>query len=156
MDEKGSRRVSFLAEHDISVLDHDALHSYRVDPKYYFNDEAQSVHFQTIVRNMKLLHTFPAVEITSDTKPLSLGQVLKIWQFSEVSDQNAPSLTFFRSDIASHMEPDLNAFDCRQKRLQKTSVELVSRMKGGQKFCFKFCNVKGLFDPLCGTNSTEN
>ncbi|KAJ4234497.1 hypothetical protein NW759_001489 [Fusarium solani] len=99
--ELSSKRVSFLKDHLITVVDGEGYHLYRLHPKYKFHDQDACEKFQSTLRERDFCGAYEPVEIKMGNRSLrtvARRQLIRFWHRS--GQQNVPTtntMTFYKS-----------------------------------------------------------
>lgn len=116
--ELSSKRVSFLKDHLITVVDGEGYHLYRLHPKYKFHDQDACEKFQSTLRERDFCGAYEPVEIKMGSRSLrtvARRQLIRFWHRS--GQQNVPTtntMTFYKSSgsqTGSHEELNLADFE---------------------------------------------
>ncbi|KAM5383398.1 hypothetical protein ACJZ2D_002091 [Fusarium nematophilum] len=149
--DKTSKRVSFLKNHLITVVDPEGYHLYRLDPKYKFEDQEACEKFQSVLRERELSGAFEAVEIKMGKQIVARRQMIRFWHRAGDNGATINTLTFYISSVGrpgDHEELDLAGFEhtatiLRPRRLslgktESNSVDLRPSNPNSRRLHIKF------------------
>lgn len=150
--EAGSRRVSFLKAHVITVADKEGYHNYHIDPKYKSENLDACSKFQSTLRERDLCEAFDAIEITEAGTIVARRQVIRLWQRRRLNELAIATLSFFPSSLEGkkHREFDLAEYSATAKfhsplfkrQNESDTVELSPR-RGTKALRVKFGSATG-------------
>ncbi|KAJ3541784.1 hypothetical protein NM208_g4440 [Fusarium decemcellulare] len=155
--DKSSKKVSFLKDHLITVVDQEGYHLYRLDPKYKFHDRESCERFQSTLRERNLYGAFEPVEIKMNGRVVARRQLMRFWQRA---GDHVPTntITFYVSSSGhsgDHEEIDLSHFIPtialpRPRRLsglgrhtETVSIDLYPSYVGTKRLHIKFETSEG-------------
>ncbi|KAF4967260.1 hypothetical protein FSARC_5172 [Fusarium sarcochroum] len=148
-----SKKVSFLKQHLVTVVDREGYHIYRLDPKYKFEDREACERFQSTLREREIQGAFEAVEIKLNDRIVARRQMIRFWHRTERNGTVTNTITFYVSSGPSAGEhEEINLADLQSvvtyprsrrlsdfgRRIESKSLDILPSQLGVRHLHIKF------------------